>query len=134
MFFWNFVAFLMIQQMLAIWSLVPLPFLNPAWTSGSSQFTYCWSLAWRILSITFLVCEMSAFCLFLFWLFMIKCIFIVFSLNLKISAMIFISANDYAVVCSGFHNKISYTEWLKQQKFISHSVLLFGVHIPFALF
>ena len=42
----------MIQQILAIWSLVPLPFLNPAWTSGSSQFMYCWSLAWRILSIT----------------------------------------------------------------------------------
>ena len=35
-------------SMLAIWSLVPLPFLNPAWTSGSSQFTYCWSLFWRI--------------------------------------------------------------------------------------
>ena len=41
-----------------IW--VPLPFLNPAWTSGSSQFTYCWSLAWRILSITLLEWEMSA--------------------------------------------------------------------------
>ena len=41
----------MIQRMLAIWSLVPLPFLKPAWTSGSSRFTYCWSLAWRILSI-----------------------------------------------------------------------------------
>ena len=27
--------FFMIQWMLAIWSLVPLPFLNPAWTSGS---------------------------------------------------------------------------------------------------
>ena len=50
----------MIQQILAIWSLVPLPFLNPAWTSGSSQFMYYWSLAWRILSITLLVCEMSA--------------------------------------------------------------------------
>ena len=50
----------MIQQMLAIWSLVPLPFLNPAWTSGSSRLMYCWSLAWRILSITLLVCEMSA--------------------------------------------------------------------------
>ena len=35
--------------MLAVWSLVPLPFLKPAWTSGSSQFMYCWSLAWRIL-------------------------------------------------------------------------------------
>ena len=34
--------------MLAIWSLVPLPFLKPAWTSGSSRFTYCWSLVmWK---------------------------------------------------------------------------------------
>ena len=49
----------MIQRMLAIWSLVPLPFLKPAWTSGSSRFTYYWSLAWRILSITLLACEMS---------------------------------------------------------------------------
>ena len=61
MFFWNSLAFSMIQQMLAIWSLVPLPFLKPAWTSGSSQFTYCWSLTWRILSITLLAWEMSAF-------------------------------------------------------------------------
>jgi len=53
--FWNSLAFLKIQRMLAIWSLVPLPFLNPAWTSGSSQFAYHWSLAWRILSITLLV-------------------------------------------------------------------------------
>ena len=50
----------MIQWMLAIWSLVPVPFLKPAWTSGSSQVTYCRSLAWRILSITLLACEMSA--------------------------------------------------------------------------
>ena len=50
----------MVQQMLEMWSLVPLPLLNPAWTSGSSQFMYCWSLAWRILSITLLVCEMNA--------------------------------------------------------------------------
>ena len=52
MFFWNSLAFLMIQWMLAIWSLIPLPFLKPAWTSGSSWFMYCWSLTWRILSIT----------------------------------------------------------------------------------
>ena len=37
MFSWNSLAFLMIQQMLAIWSLVPLPSLKPAWTSGSSS-------------------------------------------------------------------------------------------------
>ena len=60
MFFWHSLVFSMIEWMLAIWSLVPLSFLNPSWTSGSSWFTYCWSLAWRILSITLLVCEMSA--------------------------------------------------------------------------
>ena len=47
------------QWMLAIWSLVPLPFRNPAWTSGGSWFTYYWSLAWRILNITLLACEMN---------------------------------------------------------------------------
>ena len=41
-------------------SLVPLPFVNTTWTSESSQFTYCWSLTWRIWSITLLVCEMSS--------------------------------------------------------------------------
>ena len=40
MFSWNSLVFSMIQPMLAIWSLVPLPFLNPAWTSGSSWFTF----------------------------------------------------------------------------------------------
>ena len=49
-------VFSMIQMMLAIWSLVPLAFLNPAWTSGTSQFMYCWNLTWRILSITLLTC------------------------------------------------------------------------------
>ena len=39
MLFWNALAFSMIQRILAIWSLVPLPFLKPAWTSGSSWFT-----------------------------------------------------------------------------------------------
>ena len=60
MFFWNSLAFSLIQCVLAIWSLVPLPFLKPVWTSGSSQVTYCWILTWRILSITLLACEMSA--------------------------------------------------------------------------
>ena len=35
--------------MLAIWALVPLLFINPAWTHGSSQFTSYWSMAWKIL-------------------------------------------------------------------------------------
>ena len=34
--FWNSLAFSVIQQMLAVCSLVPLPFLNPAYTSASS--------------------------------------------------------------------------------------------------
>ena len=50
----------MMQLMLAMSSLVPLPFLNLAWTSGSSQFTYFWSLAYRILSMTFITCWMGA--------------------------------------------------------------------------
>ena len=62
MFFWNSLAFSMIQRMLVIWSLVPLPFLKPAWTSRSSRFTYCWSLAWRILSIILLACEVECNC------------------------------------------------------------------------
>ena len=60
MFFWNSLAFSMIQKILAIWPLVPLLFLNPAWSSGSSWLIHCWSHSWRILSFTLLVCEMSA--------------------------------------------------------------------------
>ena len=62
-FFWNSLAFCMIQWMLAIWFLVSLFFLNPTCTSESSQFMYCWSLAWRILSITLLSSEMSRQCI-----------------------------------------------------------------------
>ena len=36
-------------------------FSKPAWTSGSSRFTYCWSLAWRILNITLLVSLKTCF-------------------------------------------------------------------------
>ena len=59
----------MIQQMLAIWSLVPLPFLNPAWTSVRSRFMYCWSLKWRILIITLLACEMNVILQYKIWTF-----------------------------------------------------------------
>ena len=58
--FLEFSWFSIIQRMLVIWSPVLLPFLNPAWTSPSSRFTYNWSLAWRILIITLLACEMRA--------------------------------------------------------------------------
>ena len=43
-------------------SLVPVYFLNPAWISGGSGFTYFWSLAWRILSVTLIVCEWVKLC------------------------------------------------------------------------
>ena len=59
MFLWNSFAFSMIQQLLRVWSLVPMHFQNPAYISGSSQFTHCWSLAWRILKITLLAGKMS---------------------------------------------------------------------------
>ena len=52
----------MIQQMLATWSLVPLPFLNPASTSGSSQLMHYWNLAWRILNITLLAWKWVQLC------------------------------------------------------------------------
>ena len=59
MLFWNYLAFSMIQQILAIWFLVPLPFPNPVCTSGSSWFVYYSSQAWRIWGITLLTCEMN---------------------------------------------------------------------------
>ena len=52
----------MIQWMLAISFLVPLPFLNATWTCGISCFTSCWSLTWRILSITLSPCEVTTMC------------------------------------------------------------------------
>ena len=45
------------KLVVAFLPLIPLPFLNLARTSESPQFTYCWSLAWRILSITLLAHE-----------------------------------------------------------------------------
>ena len=52
-FFWNSLAFSMIQRMLTVWSLVPLPLRNPACTSGSSWFMYCWKLTLMIWGITY---------------------------------------------------------------------------------
>ena len=42
---------------MAIWSVVPLPFLNPDCTSGSSWFMYCSGRDKWFLSITLLACE-----------------------------------------------------------------------------
>ena len=49
--FLNSLALSMSQRMLAIWSLVPLPFLKSTCTSGSYQLMYCWNLAWMIFSL-----------------------------------------------------------------------------------
>ena len=49
MFFWNSLAFSMTQQMLAIWSLVPLPFLQPAWTSDHLPPNFKQEAAWLTL-------------------------------------------------------------------------------------
>ena len=56
--FLEFLAFSMIQRMLTIWS-VSSTFSKSSLYIWSSQFMYCWSLAW-ILSITLPACEMSA--------------------------------------------------------------------------
>ena len=48
MFFWNSLAFSMIQCMLTIWFLVPLLFLHPAWTSVINWVKYC---TWQSISI-----------------------------------------------------------------------------------
>ena len=66
MFFWNSLSFSMIQRMLAIWSLVPLPFLNQL--EHLEVHGSCIAEAWlgefgALLSL--LVCEMSAAFLFL---------------------------------------------------------------------
>ena len=45
------------KSSLYIWT---LSVHKTACTSGRCQFTNCWSQGWRILSITLLVCEMSA--------------------------------------------------------------------------
>ena len=79
MFYWHPLAFSMIQRMLAIWSLVPLLFLKPACMSGSSWFTDYWSLAWRILSITLIACEMSA----IVWLFEHSLALLFFEIEMK---------------------------------------------------
>ena len=53
MFFWNSLAFSMIQQMLAIWSLVPLPSRKPAWTSGIHHSRIAEHMAYQLSSQLF---------------------------------------------------------------------------------
>ena len=130
MFSWNSVAFSMIQWMLAIWTLVPLPFLNPAWTSGSSWFMYYWSLAWRILSITLLVCEMSA----IVWLFEHSLALPFFGIEMKTD--LFQSCGHcwvfqifWHIECSTF-TASSIRIWSNSAGIPSHPLALFVVMLP----
>ena len=54
-------------------------FLNPACTSRGSQFTCCWSVAWRISNVTLLACEMSA----IVWLFEHSLALLFFEIEMK---------------------------------------------------
>ena len=67
--FLEFLCIFYDQRMLAMWFLVPLPFLNPTCISGYTvtinvdvQSTYCWSLAWRILSFTLVHVKWGQLC------------------------------------------------------------------------
>ena len=49
--FWNSLAFSMMQQILAIWSLVPFSLWNPVSRDTRTCIMYSWSLSWRILNL-----------------------------------------------------------------------------------
>ena len=94
----------MIQWILAIWSLVPLPFLNPLCTSGSSQFMYCWSLAWRRFELPW----MKSVPRRLLWSF--GCVmFPWFFMFLEVS-------NGFLHTCNSNHPSRFFTSWLWERK------------------
>ena len=125
MVFWNTLAFPLIQQMLTILSLVPLPFLNPAWTSGCSLFMYCWSLPWRILSITLLACEMSAFV----WLFEYSLALPFFGIGMKTD--LFQSCGHCWVFQTCWHIECStFMVWNSSTGIPSPPLALFVVMLP----
>ena len=115
--------------MLSIWSLVPLLFINPAWASGSSWFTYCWSLAWRILSIALLVCEMSA----IVWYFEHSLALPFFGIGWKLT----FSSPETTAECSKFAgilnaalSKHHLRIWNSSAVIPSHSLAIFIVMLP----
>ena len=120
----------MIDWMLAIWSLVTLPFLNPAWTSGSSQFIYCRSLGWRILSITLLACEMSA----IVWYFEHSMALPFFGIGMKIDFFqsyghLWAFQICWHIECSTF-TASSFRIWNSSTKIPSPPLALFVVMLP----
>ena len=116
--------------MLAIWSLVPLPFLNPACTSGSSWFTYYWSLTWRILNITLLACEMKA----IVWQFEHSLALFFFGIGMKTD--LFLSCGHcwvfqicWHIECSTF-TASSFRIWNSSAGIPLHPLALFIVMLP----
>ena len=120
----------MIQWMLAIWCLVPLPFLNPAYTSRSSQFTYCWSLAWRILRITLVACEKGA----VVWYFEHSLALPFFGIGMKIDLFqscghCWVFQTCWHIECSTF-TASSFRIWNSSTGISSPSLVLFLVMRP----
>ena len=107
-----------------------LPFLKPAWTSESSWFTYCWSLAWRILSITLLACEMSA----IIWQLEHSLVLSFFWIGMKTD--LFQSCGHcwvfhicWHIECSTF-TASSFRVWNSSTGILSHPLALFVAMLP----
>ena len=116
--------------MLAIWSPVPLPFLNPACTSESSWFIYCWSLTWRILSISLLAYEMSTFV----WYFGHSLAFPFFGIGMKTDLFqscchCWVFQISWHIECSTF-TVSSFRIWNSSTKIPSPPLALFVVMLP----
>ena len=99
-------------------------FLNTAFTSGSPWFTYCWSLAWRILSITLLACEMST----IIWYFEHSLVFLFFDIWMKTN--LFQSCGHcWHIACSTF-TASSFRIWNSSVGIPSPPLVLFIVMLP----
>ena len=120
----------MIQWMLAVWTQVPLPFLNPACTPESSQFMYCWSLAWRILSVTLLACEMSTNCVVV-WTFFGIALLWNWNENWPFPVLLALLSfpNCWHIKCSTF-TASSFRIWNSSAGILSPPLALFVVMLP----
>ena len=107
-----------------------VPFLKPAWTSGSSPFMYCWNLAWRMLSITLLVCEMHTCAIV--WTF-----FGIAFLGIRMKTDLFQSCGHcwvfqscWHIECNTFTSSSSFRIWNTSTGIPSPPLALFVVMIP----
>ena len=105
-------------------------FSNPAWISGSSRFIYCWNLAWWILSLTLLACEMSK----IVWYFEHSLALSFFGIGMKTD--LFQSCGHcwvfqicWHIECSTF-TALSFRIWNSSTQIPSPSLTLFIVMLP----